>query len=439
MEIDKIPQETPIAQPPVENQPIHKKLLNQKGSFLLILGAVVIILVVLGAGGYLLMQKQNPEKPSSQIPTQQITPNSIDTTQTIKKDNPAIVALKDGDLYAIQMNDLSSKKLTTGGGFYTSNQYGYWFSPDHTKLVSKQGKTLLLITKENSKPILQTELKGDVNSVAWRTDSNALVIWQVLKSEETGIGLPTLSEILTYDLETGGASKIKEFNGGGSVVLWDKETNSIGYTTGGGEGGAFGTYHFLNINSQAEKKFDTVWSNPSFTPDGKEFIVYERIQDNKEGSIIKNINIYSVQNPDKPLRTFSIPFKQYVCAHRNTDFDSCLGEGKSIWFYDGSKIKSFNTQTNEITDVVTLPTVSVDVPNVGNIPGNVTILDITKDKKMALIEQQISFGKSEYKLFDLSNGQITSLGFTKGGTTQPQGQSNDASQFWTHEALGFLY
>lgn len=54
-----IPQETPITQAPLENEPIHKSLLNQRGSFLLILGAVIVILVVLGAGGYLLTMNKN--------------------------------------------------------------------------------------------------------------------------------------------------------------------------------------------------------------------------------------------------------------------------------------------------------------------------------------------------------------------------------------------
>lgn len=42
----------------LENEPIHKNLLNQKGSFILILG-VVIILVVLGVGGYFLTKNKN--------------------------------------------------------------------------------------------------------------------------------------------------------------------------------------------------------------------------------------------------------------------------------------------------------------------------------------------------------------------------------------------
>lgn len=58
METDKIPQEIPMTQAHLESEPIHKNLLNQKGSFLLILG-VVVILVVLGAGGYLLIMNKN--------------------------------------------------------------------------------------------------------------------------------------------------------------------------------------------------------------------------------------------------------------------------------------------------------------------------------------------------------------------------------------------
>ncbi len=59
METDKIPQELPITQAPLKNEPIRKSFLNQKGSFLLLLGAIVIILVVLAAGGYLLTMNKN--------------------------------------------------------------------------------------------------------------------------------------------------------------------------------------------------------------------------------------------------------------------------------------------------------------------------------------------------------------------------------------------
>ena len=57
METDKSPQEISTTQAPLENESIHKSLLNQKGSFLLILGVVVIL--VLGTGGYLLTMNKN--------------------------------------------------------------------------------------------------------------------------------------------------------------------------------------------------------------------------------------------------------------------------------------------------------------------------------------------------------------------------------------------
>jgi len=59
MEADKIPQEVPITQAPIENEPAQKSLLNQKGSFLIILGAVVLILVLLGVGGYYFRTQTN--------------------------------------------------------------------------------------------------------------------------------------------------------------------------------------------------------------------------------------------------------------------------------------------------------------------------------------------------------------------------------------------
>ena len=345
-------------------------------------------------------------------------------------------------MFSIQTNDLASKKLTSGGGFATTNQYGYWYSPDQTKLVSKQNKNLLLITKDGSKPIAQTELTGDVKGVVWRTDGNALAIWQVLKYEESGIGLPTLSELVTYDLDTGKVTKVKQFNGYGSVAIWDKAANSIGYTIGGGEGGAFGDYHVLSLGTNEDKVYKTRWINPSVTPDGTEFIIFMDY-DEQGKSTDKTVKIYSILNPDKPLRTFPSP-KDYLRCSPQTASNSespsnCLGVGKSFWFVDGSILKSFDTQSGATSEITTLPTVNVDVPSRGNVLGSVTILDVSRDQKTLLIEQQITFSKSEYKIYDLNTKQTKSLGLTKGGTTQPPGTTGQEGEFWAHEALGFLY
>lgn len=80
---------------------------------------------------------------------------------------------------------------------------------------------------------------------------------------------------------------------------------------------------------------------------------------------------------------------------------NCLGSGSSFWFVDGSKLKSFDTKTGSTTELATLPTVNVDVPNAGNVPGGVTLLDATIDNKVILIEQQTTFSQSEYKIYNL--------------------------------------
>lgn len=88
METDKIPQESLMTQAHPENEPIQKSLLNQKGNFLLILGAVVIILVVLGAGAYVMGQKSKIDKPEKTMqqqssPTTYAQPTSEPTTKDL--------------------------------------------------------------------------------------------------------------------------------------------------------------------------------------------------------------------------------------------------------------------------------------------------------------------------------------------------------------------
>lgn len=84
METGKIPQEDSMAQTHLENESIHKSLLNQKGSLLLILGAVVVILVVLGTGAYVLLGTRNNFLKSSSNPT--ISPNNSLDKETVVND-----------------------------------------------------------------------------------------------------------------------------------------------------------------------------------------------------------------------------------------------------------------------------------------------------------------------------------------------------------------
>lgn len=95
MKSDKIPKEIPVAQTRLENESIRKSLLNQKGNLLLILGAVVMILVVFGAGAYVLLGTRNNSLKSSSNPTvspngnldkETVVNNAIMKNDAIKKD-----------------------------------------------------------------------------------------------------------------------------------------------------------------------------------------------------------------------------------------------------------------------------------------------------------------------------------------------------------------
>lgn len=95
MSADKIPQEVPITQAHLENKPIHKNLLNQKGSFLLILGLVIII-IVFGAGGYLLTmnKNQNSNQYISQPTPTSTQPTSLNEIESWKIYQNAIFSFK---------------------------------------------------------------------------------------------------------------------------------------------------------------------------------------------------------------------------------------------------------------------------------------------------------------------------------------------------------
>jgi hypothetical protein len=331
---------------------------------------------------------------------------------------PAVVALKDGDLYAIQLSDLSYQKLTAGGGFYTSNQWPYWASPDRTRFLTRQNGHLMLVTQAGAQPILQNEVTGDVVSAAWRSDSRALLVWHIVR-EVPGIAPPTESRLLTYDLEGGTLSTVKNFAGEFiQAVLWDADKQVIGYTVTPGEGGAFGAYHVLHLDSGTEQVYETRWINPQWTPDAAAFITF--MEYDAQGSLYDTVRYYSILDPAQPLGSFQPPAPFFRCLAQSAS-PRCLGNGMDFWFTLGDgRLRSWDARTGGATDVASLPA------------GVVTLLDATADHRLGLIEQD-----GEYKVYEFGTGHLMPLGLVKHGTTRPAGETG--SGFWTQEALGFIY
>ena len=131
---------------------------------IIITAVIVILLLIVGIHGYFFLQNKTTKEQSTGI-----------VQQSTFQDTPTVLVLENGDLFAINVNDLSSKKLTDNGKFYPTNEYPYLYSPDQAKVVTRQNAELMLLTRDGLQPIISEKI---TDGVAWGTDSNTLVaIW----------------------------------------------------------------------------------------------------------------------------------------------------------------------------------------------------------------------------------------------------------------------
>jgi hypothetical protein len=365
---------------------------------IIITAVIVILLLIVGIHGYFFLQNKTTKEQSTGI-----------VQQSTFQDTPTVLVLENGDLFAINVNDLSSKKLTDNGKFYPTNEYPYLYSPDQAKVVTRQNAELMLLTRDGLQPIISEKI---TDGVAWGTDSNTLVFCHVLKSyEHVGVGGPTplLSEIQTYDLKTKEIKNIKQIDGGCNPVVWDNEINIIGYFTGSGE--TMDTYHVLDLKTGVEKIYNTPWTLFHISPDYKEFFVFEDYDKTGTGHLVRKT--YSLSDPDKPLQTFpSLGNRLEVPGRATHNPLTSFGTGQDFWFVNGSKLQSFDTQTGTISEVASLPAITAIGSNGTTIPGEISLLDVTKDYKTVLIGENIhnADSKSDYRVLDLATGQSKSLG-----------------------------
>lgn len=135
-------QETSVVQTAVENQPIHKNILNRKGNFIIVLG-IILVIVVIGIAGYYLGTREN--QPTGQYNPQLTT--LYPTVSQIPQSN-----LNDFFLFSIPKpyKDLTVYQLPNTMNPINVVQYrdSLWFAGDGS-LVEYDTKSGKLVSYSN--------------------------------------------------------------------------------------------------------------------------------------------------------------------------------------------------------------------------------------------------------------------------------------------------
>lgn len=195
--MDKIPQKTAMVQASLENESIHKSLLNQKGSFLLILAVVVIILVVLGAGAYYLLGTKGKQ--------------SSNVLLAWKKGTPFLINIQAGAIQELNLTNHSIENLH----MYANDIQKYYnpsFSPDKKWIIFESkgdiwkigtdGKDLKQLTFQS---IDTTSEKLGTRTSNPRVSPNGRYIYYQISyySGEEGEGPPTQKQKNKPNIESG--------------------------------------------------------------------------------------------------------------------------------------------------------------------------------------------------------------------------------------------
>ena len=133
METDKISQEAQVVQPPLEKQPFHKNLFNQKAFVPSLI--ILLITVTLASGGvyYFFLSKQSSNPYSTDYTNSKIT-----NTQPMIEDKPIVANAfilfeRGGSIYEANQDTSVPNKLISDESIVDVSQTGLWYISKDSK------------------------------------------------------------------------------------------------------------------------------------------------------------------------------------------------------------------------------------------------------------------------------------------------------------------
>lgn len=258
-----------MAQAPIENELIHKSLLGQKGSFLLILGVVVLILVLLGVGGYYFRTQTNQLSNTTLIgtPSAGIDSNFDNNiiTYFVQNNNAISAEGKSFPVYGIYQqikgSNQPSQILTVG----RENEYVKQILLSKLQkllIIQFEDKLMFYNLKTRKSEILFSKL--EIAGVALSADQNLLAatIRPIKDGRDYRIVIITLAD---YSEKTSLSQSISSEEATFSVLVpyfWSSDATKIYLTKTLGEGSS--KLYALNLNTKQLTQVNIPIGQPTF-------------------------------------------------------------------------------------------------------------------------------------------------------------------------------
>lgn len=167
MEADKIPQESQVAQTPLEKQPFHKNFFNQKAFTPLLI--ILLITVILASGVYYFFLSKQSSNPNS---TDYTNPKITNTQPRIEDkpivSNAFVLFEREGSIYEANQDASIPNKLISDESIVSVSQTGLWY-------ISKDSKEKHLLRSIDK----SHEAEIDPNSIlgVWSQNSQLVAVY----------------------------------------------------------------------------------------------------------------------------------------------------------------------------------------------------------------------------------------------------------------------